>query len=74
MARGSSTFKQRDVARAIKAMQAVGIEIARVEIGRDGKLVFVVKSSEPAQPEDDTDKEVAALREEWGEAIRKARL
>lgn len=42
MARRSCTFRQRDVTRALKATVAAGVEIAKVEIDRDGKIVVVV--------------------------------
>ena len=41
MARGSCTFKQRDVRAAVKAVRAAGVEVARVEIDKDGKIVVV---------------------------------
>ena len=41
MARGRCTFKQQDVTRAVRAMVAAGIEVQRVEIDRDGKIVVV---------------------------------
>ena len=41
MARGPCAFKQRDVMRALKATRAAGIEIARVEITKDGKIIVV---------------------------------
>jgi hypothetical protein len=41
MARGPNTFKQADVTRAVKAVAAAGIEISRVEIDREGKIVVV---------------------------------
>jgi hypothetical protein len=48
MARGPTTFRQRDVAAAIKAAKSAGIEVARVEIGKDGKIVIV--TGKPEQP------------------------
>jgi hypothetical protein len=41
MARAPSTFRQQDVTRAIRAAIAAGVDIARVEIGKDGKIVIV---------------------------------
>jgi hypothetical protein len=41
MARGPCTFKQSDVTKAVKAVVAAGIEVARVEVGPDGRIVVV---------------------------------
>ena len=41
MSRGPATFRQRDVSAAIKAALAAGVEVARVEIGKDGKIIVV---------------------------------
>jgi hypothetical protein len=41
MARGRCTFKQQDVTRLLKATVAAGIEVQRIEIDRDGKMVVV---------------------------------
>jgi hypothetical protein len=38
MARQPCTFRQRDVAAAIKAARAAGIEVARVEVAADGTI------------------------------------
>jgi hypothetical protein len=46
--RRASLFRQRDLTRALKATQAAGVKIARVEVDH-GKLVIV-----PAQDRDDT--------------------
>jgi hypothetical protein len=46
MARGPSIFKQRDVTAAVKAMRAAGCDVARVEIGKDGKIVVVAGKPE----------------------------
>jgi hypothetical protein len=46
MARASSTFRQQDVTRAVKAVVAAGVDIARVEIDAAGKIVIVASKPE----------------------------
>ncbi|TWB66549.1 hypothetical protein FBZ94_101222 [Bradyrhizobium sacchari] len=41
MSRGPSTFRQQDVTRALRAAAAAGIDIERVEIDKNGKIVVV---------------------------------
>jgi hypothetical protein len=48
MARGPSTFKERDVRAAVRAVKAAGIEVARVEVDTDGKIVIVSGTPETA--------------------------
>jgi hypothetical protein len=50
MARGPAAFRQRDLTAAVKAMRTAGLVIARVEIGRDGKIIVVTGNTE--QPVD----------------------
>jgi hypothetical protein len=41
MARGPLTFRKRDLVRALKRAAAAGIEVARAEIDKAGKIVLV---------------------------------
>jgi hypothetical protein len=41
MARGPCTFKQQDVTRALRAIAAAGVDVQRVEIDRNGKIIVV---------------------------------
>jgi hypothetical protein len=55
MSRAPSTFRQRDVRAAVKAVVDAGVQVARVEVGSDGKIIVV--TGEPARldvvPKDD---------------------
>jgi hypothetical protein len=48
MARGPATFRQRDLAAAIKAVLAAGRDVVRVEIDKTGKIV--VWTGNPCHP------------------------
>jgi hypothetical protein len=41
MGRTPSTFRQQDVTRAVKAVSAAGVHIARIEIDKAGKIVII---------------------------------
>jgi hypothetical protein len=41
MSRGAYTFRQSDVTRAVKAVTAAGVEVARVEVDKSGNIVIV---------------------------------
>jgi hypothetical protein len=47
MARAPSTFRQQDVTRAVKAVAAAGVGIARVEVDRAGKITIIALGAEP---------------------------
>jgi hypothetical protein len=58
MSRGAqTTFRQGDVTKALKGAAAAGIDVGRVEIDRDGKIIVIV--AEPASAPD-TDHETSA--------------
>ena len=42
MARGTLTFRQRDLARALKGTKAAGLEVSKIEIDKDGKIVLTI--------------------------------
>jgi hypothetical protein len=46
MSRVPSTFRQADVTRAVKAVTAAGVDIARIEIDKAGKIVIVAGKPE----------------------------
>lgn len=48
MARGSLTFRQRDLVRALKGARAAGLEVLKVEIDKDGKIVVIIGKSDTA--------------------------
>lgn len=41
MSRGPCRFTQRDVTKAVKAVVAAGVPVAKVEVDKDGKIVVV---------------------------------
>ena len=62
MGHGPCTFKKRDVKAALKAAREAGIEVARVEIGKDGKIVIVAgKPGESNSSDNPWDQAVADL-------------
>ena len=45
MSRAPSTFRQQDVTKAIKAVAAAGVHIARIEIDKAGKIVIITAAA-----------------------------
>jgi hypothetical protein len=64
MPRRPCSFKQRDVTAAVKAVEAAGKEVARVEIGKDGKIVII--AGKPGA--DDLDSELAEFEARHGQS------
>ena len=54
MARTPSTFRQQDVTRAVKAVTAAGVHIARIEIDKAGKIVIIAADAN-GQPGESTE-------------------
>jgi len=54
MARAPSTFRQQDVTRAVKAVTAAGVLIARIEIDKAGKIVIIAADAN-GQPGESTE-------------------
>jgi hypothetical protein len=59
MARTPSTFRQQDVTRAVKAVVAAGVGIARVEIDKAGKITIIAATAPAEAAQDDLDREFA---------------
>jgi hypothetical protein len=60
--RAPSAFRQRDVTRAVKAVTAAGVHIARIEVDGAGKIVIVTIDARDAQGE-------AGQTNEWDKAL-----
>ena len=52
MARGETTFRQRDLKAALKAAEQSGAKVARVEVRRDGTIVVIMGEPSPATAPD----------------------
>jgi integrase len=50
MSRGPQTSKQRDLVRAVKAVAAAGMSVAKVEVDKDGKIIVVVGKPDKDDP------------------------
>lgn len=46
MPRGPSSFKQSDIVRAVRGVKAAGVEVAKVEIDKDGKIIVIIGKPE----------------------------
>ena len=51
MGHGPARFKETDLIRALRAARKAGADVDRVEIGRDGRIVLVLKNGDQASPE-----------------------
>lgn len=61
MGHGSCTFKEVDLIRALKAAKKAGVDVARAEVARDGRIVLVLNRNGDTQPNSE--------RNEWDEEV-----
>jgi hypothetical protein len=59
MSRRPCVFRQRDVTRAVKAVAAAGVTVAKVEVDKDGKIVVVVGEPGKAEVQNPLDQWIA---------------
>lgn len=57
MTRAPATFRQADVTKAVKAVRSAGVDIVRVELTKDGRIVIVTGEAQPVV-RDDLDREL----------------
>jgi hypothetical protein len=53
MTRRPATFRQCDVTKAVKAVAAAGVGIARIEIDKAGKITIIAATAPMIRPQDD---------------------
>jgi hypothetical protein len=69
MARRACKFRQREITRTIKAARAAGVEVDRVEIAIDGKIVVHLVGSGSDNPKLNTaDAVLEKLKNEHGKS------
>ena len=66
MARAPSTFRQADVTKAVKAVRSAGVDIVRVELTKDGRIVIFTGEAQPAV-RDDLDRELEEFNTRHGQ-------
>ena len=52
MPRGPCAFKQSDITKAVRAVVAAGIEVARVEVDKAGKIIVVAGEADKTEAPD----------------------
>jgi hypothetical protein len=64
MSRGPSTFRQRDLTRAVKAVIAAGLRVVGVNVGADGRIEVVTSDEEKKAAGN------SPIANEWDEGLR----
>jgi hypothetical protein len=65
MSRGPQTFRQRDLCAAIKAVVAAGREVARIEVGKDGRIIVIL-----ARGKEQLGAKESSCANEWDEVLK----
>jgi len=73
MSRGPQRFRERDVTRAVKAVVKAGVEVARVEIDTEGRIVVVAGKPADGHAPNEWDEALGTTPEQELEAWRKRR-
>jgi hypothetical protein len=60
MARGPARFRQRDVERVLRAMRSTGVQVARVEVTADGKIIVIAGQATKAEDTNEWDTDLDA--------------
>jgi hypothetical protein len=58
MARAPSPLRQSDVTKAVRGVRMAGVDIARVEVATDGRIVIFTTAEGQAAVQDDLDREL----------------
>jgi hypothetical protein len=67
MARARSAFRQADVTRAVRAVRMAGVDIVRVEVATDGRIVIFTTAEAQAAAQDDLDRELEEFYSRHGQ-------
>jgi hypothetical protein len=62
----ASTFKKRDLTRALRGALAAGVAVHRVEIDKSGKITIVIVGDTSSPAGDDLDRELAEFEAHHG--------
>jgi hypothetical protein len=63
MSRGPRTFRQADVTRAIRAAVAAGVEVERVEVDKNGRIIVIAKGAGQAVSINPWDRAIEELKQ-----------
>ncbi|RME97122.1 MAG: hypothetical protein D6773_16215 [Alphaproteobacteria bacterium] len=66
MTRRPCAFRQQDVTRAVRGAKKAGIDLARIEIAQDGKIVLVAENGGTTEEPNDLDRELEEFEARHG--------